>query len=596
VTATTLGGSPRHTLILACGAVAFAAADTYVVVLALPDMMTGVGLSIEELQRAAPIVSGFLLGYVAMLPLIGRIADLRGRVPVLVGSLVVFAIGSMITAAAFDLDTMVAGRFLQGAGGGGLVPATLGLVADLWPPERRGLPLGAVGAVQELGSVLGPLYGAVVLAIGDWRLIFWLNLGFGLVLAVALRLARQPSGDKSHRSRLGDPAPAPVAPADVIGATLAGLTLVALALLMIEPDALTSNVTLGLAYVPYTGHSRWLTPLSLAMAGLAVLFVVRELFARRPLLDLRGMRRLSHQTDMIGALLLGLALAGVVLAFATADPQVQVFSPIGPWLLIASAVATILFGWRQRSAPYPLVTRGGISATPAWGSLAVSFFVGASLIAALVDIPVFARVTVYEGSQLGAALVLVRFLVALPLGALAGGWLTRRVPPGRLTAAGMVLSALAFAAMTQWGLNSLNGVAATLVLVAGGFGFGLAIAPVNAAMLATTAAGVHGVASALLVVARMIGMLVGISVLTTLGLRHFYTVTAGLPTPTEVCGTNVACDAYTKTIKEASLAEMHGIFFGAMIAALVAAALALVLFRKLSAAGTSTSELLRAGA
>jgi MFS family permease len=192
--------------------------------------------------------------------------------------------------------------------------------------------------------------------------------------------------------------------------------------------------------------------------------------------------------------------------------------------------------------------------------------------------------------------VLVRFLVALPLGALAGGWLTRRVPPGRLTAAGMVLSALAFAAMTQWGLNSLNGVAATLVLVAGGFGFGLAIAPVNAAMLATTAAGVHGVASALLVVARMIGMLVGISVLTTLGLRHFYTVTASLPTPTEVCGTNVACDAYTKTIKEAGLAEMHGIFFGAMIAALVAAALALVLFRKLSAAGTSTSELLRAGA
>ena len=141
--------------------------------------MTGVGLAIDELQRAAPIVSGFLLGYVAVLPLIGRIADLRGRLPVLVGSLVVFAFGSLVTAAAFDLETMVAGRFLQGVGGGGLVPATLALVADLYPPQRRGVPLGVVGAVQELGSVVGPLYGALVLAVSSWHAIFALNLFLG---------------------------------------------------------------------------------------------------------------------------------------------------------------------------------------------------------------------------------------------------------------------------------------------------------------------------------------------------------------------------------------------------------------------------------
>ena len=110
--------SSRAVLTLAGVAVAFAAADTYVVVLALPDMMTGAGLGITELQRAAPIVSGFLLGYVAMLPLIGRLADLCGKVPVLVGSLVVFAVGSLVTAASYDLVTMVTGRFLQGVGGG----------------------------------------------------------------------------------------------------------------------------------------------------------------------------------------------------------------------------------------------------------------------------------------------------------------------------------------------------------------------------------------------------------------------------------------------------------------------------------------------
>ena len=186
----------RLLLGLAAVAVMFAAADTYVVVLSLPDMMGSVGLSVDELQRAAPIVSGFLLGYVAMLPLIGRIADLRGRTPVLVAALVVFAFGSLVTAAAYDLGSLVAGRFLQGVGGGGLVPVTLALVADLYPADRRGVPLGVVGAVQELGSVLGPLYGAVVLAFGTWRDIFWINLAVGLVLAAAIvTLGRRPKPD-----------------------------------------------------------------------------------------------------------------------------------------------------------------------------------------------------------------------------------------------------------------------------------------------------------------------------------------------------------------------------------------------------------------
>src|SRR6476619_7244148 len=195
-------GGPRLLLGLASVAVAFAGADTYVVVLALPDMMGSVGIPIDQLQRGAPIVSGFLLGYVAMLPLIGRIADLRGRVPVLVGALVLFAVGSLVTAAAYDLPSLVLGRFLQGVGGGGLVPATLALVADLYPVERRGVPLGVVSAVQELGSVLGPLLGALVLAVADWRAIFLLNLAAGLVLAAAIGAA-----DPAPAVPAGDPAP-----------------------------------------------------------------------------------------------------------------------------------------------------------------------------------------------------------------------------------------------------------------------------------------------------------------------------------------------------------------------------------------------------
>lgn len=573
---------------LACVAVAFAAADTYVVVVALPDMMTGVGLGIDELQRAAPIVSGFLLGYVTMLPLIGRIADLRGRVPVLVASLVVFAVGSLVTAAAYDLGSMVAGRFLQGVGGGGLVPATLALVADWWPVERRGLPLGVVGAVQELGSVLGPLYGALILVAFDWPAIFWANLAVALALAVGIALAARgsPNGPPSPRvARSGwvfprEPADLRHSRTDAAGAVLGLLAIVALGLLLTAPAPLTADVTWGVAWVPLAGDTRWASPLSIAVIVLALCFVIRELSAPRPLLDLGAIRALAGQVDLLGAGLLAVSLAGVVLAFATADPQVRVFSPAGPWLLCTAAVAAGLFWLRQRSAAAPMLPRGALTAAPAWGSLVVSVFVGAALVAALVDIPVFARVTRYPDSQLGAALVLLRFLAALPVGAVVGGWLTRRVAAGPLTAVGMAMAAAGFTFMANWPLGALHDPTASVVLALAGFGFGLAIAPVNAALLAATAPAVHGVASALVVVARMIGMLVGVSALTSIGLRRFYAVAATLPTPDQVCPTGrTACPAYDALLRQAALAELHAIFAGAAVCAVLAGGCALLLYR-----------------
>ena len=104
---------------------------------------------------------------------------------------------------------------------------------------------------------------------------------------------------------------------------------------------------------------------------------------------------------------------------------------------------------------------GGFRETAAWGSLLVSLFVGASLVVALVDIPIAARITVYPDSQLSAALVLVRFLIALPVGALVGGWLTQRFAAGLITLAGLVLAAVGFIWMSQWNLTSLENWVAT---------------------------------------------------------------------------------------------------------------------------------------
>jgi MFS family permease len=234
------------------------------------------------------------------------------------------------------------------------------------------------------------------------------------------------------------------------------------------------------------------------------------------------------------------------------------------------------------AARQPLVPRAAVSAPSAWGALLVSFFVGASLIAALVDIPIFARVTVYPTSQLAAALVLLRLLVALSLGALAGGFLVGRLPGGAVTAGAMLLSAAGFLWMSAWGLTSLDSPLATVPLVLAGLGFGLTLAPVNAALLGATPDGMRGVASALLVVGRMVGMLVGISVLTTVGLRRYYAVQTDLPSPSEVCFSRTQCAAYTRLLKDAGLAQLQTVFVGAACCAVVAAVLALVLFRERS--------------
>ena len=570
----------RVLLALAAVAVAFAAADTYVVVLALPDMMASSGLSAEDLQQAAPIISGFLLGYVAVLPLIGRLADLRGRLPVLVGSLVVFALGSLVTAAAYDLPSVVTGRVLQGLGGGGLLPATLALVADLYPPHRRGVPLGVVGAIQELGNVVGPLYGAVVLAFGDWRDIFWLNLAVGLVLAAVIR--RLGAGAR------GVPAGRP----DLIGLVLVMLTLVAVLLTMWQPGSLTSDVTLGLGFVAVVGDSRWSTPVALAGYALALGFLLRTVTSARPLLDVRSWRPVLGQVDVPGTVLLALALSGIILAFSTADPEVQVFSPAGPWLLGGSAVATAGFWWRNRSARHPLIPLGTLSATPAWGAMVVSFFVGSALIAALVDIPIFARVTVHTDDQLAAALVLVRFLVGLPVGAFVGGWLTHRMPAGVVTAIGMAASATGFGWMSQWGLESLLSPWSTVPLVLGGLGVGLAMAPTNAALLAATESAVHGVASALLIVSRTVGKLVGVSVLTTIGLRAFYATQGDLPSPRDVCADGSSrCSEYNLILREAGLVQLQTIFLGAAVCCVIAGAVALVVYRNAATREVHTSAL-----
>ena len=533
-------------------AVALAAADTYVVVLALQDMMSGVGIGVDALQKATPIISGFLLGYITVLPLIGRLADLMNRQRILTVCLALFVIGSAVTAISAELPVLVTGRFLQGVGGGGLVPATLALVADSWPPGERGTPFGVVGALQEIGSVVGPLLGALVLAVSGWRMIFWLNGLLGILLMVGIvATGRRRDG----RDRTGRHLPRWW---HAVTGCAAAVTFVLLGLALWAPASLTTSIRWGGPFVPYGDHSaRLLTPIGLCgLVALCVLLVF----------SVRYWWSIARHVDVLGALLMAVALGALVLTFAASDPEKQVVGPLGWWLLPVAGFAAAAFVWRQRAARNPLIPRGVLvgRVRPA---LVVSVCVGAAMVAIVVDIPVLARLTV-TNSQTTAALVLLRFLAAVPVGALVGGWLLRRLAAAWIAAPGLLVTGLALLQMSTWDADALHSrLLPTAMLVLAGLGVGLAIAPVNDAALHDAPHDAHGVASSLLVVARMVGMVVGLALLTAIGLRRFYGRVQSLPHPSSA------------QVTEAGVLQVQTVFLGAAVVALLAAAVALLLGR-----------------
>ncbi|HEX7659451.1 MAG TPA: MFS transporter, partial [Pseudonocardiaceae bacterium] len=476
------------------GAVLLGSLDAYVVVGVLLDVVRDEGIAVNQLELATPIVTGYLLGYVAAMPLLGQLSDLLGRRLLLQSCLAVFGIGSALTASSAGLDWLIAGRVVQGISGGALLPVTLALAGDLWAPRHRPAVLGAVGAAQELGSVLGPLYGVGLALLIGWRGIFWVNVPLAALAIVAVWFA-VPAG------RVGE----------------------------IDGRA-TENA---------------------------------------------GPRHLGRRPDFVGGGLLAITLALLVVALNNQHPENGVLPSWGVPVLIAAGFALVAFIVWESRARVKLLDPAGVRMGRLLAILGASMASGAALMVTLVDVELYAE-TLLGLDSTGSTLLLVRFLVALPIGAVIGGLLATRIGEAAVAVTGLVIAAGGYLLIAHWpvGLD----ISLDVELVITGLGLGLVIAPLSAAVLRVVPATSHGVASASVVVARMAGMLIGVSALSAWGFHRFHGLTANLNTPLPFGMSSEqfhrAVDAYAAAVKQALLTEYREIFLATAVICVAGAVLA----------------------
>ncbi len=441
------------TILAVVGFSVFVAADDLTVVSTMLRPIIGdLGLVLPDgLDDAAWIVNAYLIAFVAIMPIAGRVSDVLGRRRTFVGAYLLFMIGTILIPLAIELDHsfrwFLIGRILTAIGGGAMVPVALAVVGDVYPEGKRARALGTLGAIETMGWVWGPLYGAMLVRFLTWQWQFWLNVPLALGGLAASWWALAGHDRPERRPRL-----------DWVGATLLTVTLVALNMALLGSAEIQS--VNGLDELTGSGVDLWwLYPVAL-VAGVA--FVVQQARATEPLFD----RRLFRGRNLLVALF-------------------------------------------------------------------VNFVVGAGLVIAMVDVPLFInaveidleRAAVYAGSTLSA------LTAAMAVFSYVGGRATERWwyrPP---VLAGVALSAAAYAWMgATWTADTSYPVFA-LQLAMLGAGFGLTVAPTTSAVVDAAPPDQRGAAAAIVMVVRLLGLSVGLSALTAWGLARFEALRADIDLP-----------------------------------------------------------------
>src|SRR5437016_4854774 len=184
------GGTPRSrmlwTFAVTSLALVMVTLDNLVVTTALPVIRNDLHASLEGLEWT---VNAYTLTFAVLLLTGAALGDRFGRRRLFVIGMGIFTAGSVAAALAPSVNALIAARSIQGIGGAIVTPLTLTILSAAVRPERRGLALGAWGAIGGLAVALGPLLGGAIVQGIAWQWIFWLNVPIGL-LVIPLAAAR----------------------------------------------------------------------------------------------------------------------------------------------------------------------------------------------------------------------------------------------------------------------------------------------------------------------------------------------------------------------------------------------------------------------
>jgi EmrB/QacA subfamily drug resistance transporter len=318
-----LGGGRRWLVLVATALGAFAATVMGTSVnVAMPSL-------VETFDTTFPVVQWVVLAYLlstsALLPIIGRLADMLGKKAIFVSGFGVYVLGSLLCGLAPSIEILIALRAIQGIGSAILTAIGLAIVTDVFPPGERGRAIGVAGAVLSSGVVVGPTLGGLLIGAFGWQWVFFSGVPVGLLgAALALRFVPRYGRGKNQRF-------------DLAGAALLFVTLLSLSL------ALTTGQGLGF------GDARVLTLFAVSLVGLAA-FVAVERRVSEPLLALDLFVNPTLSIGLIAGFVTFVSIAGTIFlmpfylenVLGYPPAQVGLLMSVTPVLLVVTAPVA---GW-----------------------------------------------------------------------------------------------------------------------------------------------------------------------------------------------------------------------------------------------------------
>lgn len=482
--------------------------DLTVVSAFLPELVIELQLPFDTaLDDAAWIVTGYLLAYTVSLTFMGRVSDLLGRRAVYVACLLTFISGSFLVAIAHlgptdalmtlyrrlgqrpdeayvTLQVIIIGRIIQALGAGALVPVSLALVGDLFPPERRAAALGLVGALDTLGWVLGHLYGGLLVQFMPWQGLFLINIPMTLLALVAVLYALRHVPQQRVAGRF-----------DFVGTALIVGALSALNI------GLGANIEISSAasFEELSPLPAYAAPVLAAGVLMFLGFLLVEARVKDPLINLRMFARRN------------LSLASLINLL------------VGYCLFIGLVSVPLLVNIRQESA--------------------------ADLRAAALEV----------------GLLLSALTVPMALAAVPGGWLSQRIGIRWSVMVGLLLALIGFALKWQSWTLDMDNLTLSLQMALIGVGIGLTFSPVSTAVINSAHDEERGVASALVIILRLLGMTISVSTLSTFGLFRVNALATALQAGTTGFDANAMLNIYAQATLQV-LGEMG--LIGAALCAL----------------------------